>query len=103
MGRPSSLPNQLNAHSEFCCYLLYVLSKSKLTEEQVRLIDINYLLIIICIVVNIFIKVDHSALSGLLLLKNTIKQNWPRPNIPEQIRLYLKRNNFSPIGDNSFA
>lgn len=37
-------------------------------------------------------------MSGLLL-KNTIKNNWP--NLPEPIKLYVKRNCFGAIGDGS--
>ncbi|KAF7639288.1 Importin N-terminal domain-containing protein [Meloidogyne graminicola] len=66
--------DQLNAHPQFCCYLLFILSK--LTEEQVSI----------------------RAMSGLLL-KNTIKNNWP--NLPDDIKLYIKRNCFGAIGDNS--
>ena len=44
------------------------------------------------------LKVAIRAMSGLLL-KNTIKNNWP--NLPEPIRLYVKRNCFGAIGDGS--
>nr|CAD2130311.1 unnamed protein product [Meloidogyne enterolobii] len=66
--------DQLNTHPQFCCYLLFILSK--LIDEQVAI----------------------RAMSGLLL-KNTIKNNWP--NLPEPIRLYVKRNCFGAIGDGS--
>uniref|UniRef100_A0A915P1V8 Transportin-1 n=2 Tax=Meloidogyne TaxID=189290 RepID=A0A915P1V8_9BILA len=66
--------DQLNTHPQFCCYLLFILSK--LIDEQVAI----------------------RAMSGLLL-KNTIKNNWP--NLPEPIKLYVKRNCFGAIGDGS--
>ncbi|KAL3078600.1 hypothetical protein niasHT_035083 [Heterodera trifolii] len=66
--------DQMNAHPEFCCYLLYILSE--LTEQDVA----------------------HRSLSGLLL-KNTVKQNWA--SIPQHIKAYLRRNAFRAIGDPS--
>jgi len=66
--------DQLSSHPEFCCYLIYVLGH--FPNEQVA----------------------HRALSGLLL-KNTIRQNWPK--IPSHIQLFVKRNCFAAIADDS--
>ncbi|KAI1726802.1 HEAT-like repeat domain-containing protein [Ditylenchus destructor] len=66
--------DQLNTHPEFCCYLVYILGR--LQDQQVA----------------------HRALSGLLL-KNTIRQNWVQ--IPTNIQLFVKRNCFGAIADES--
>uniref|UniRef100_A0A183C8G7 Importin N-terminal domain-containing protein n=1 Tax=Globodera pallida TaxID=36090 RepID=A0A183C8G7_GLOPA len=71
---PKNFGSHPFGHFQFCCYLLYILSK--LTDQEVA----------------------HRSLSGLLL-KNTVKQNWA--NIPQHIKVYLRRNAFAAIGDPS--
>ncbi|CAD5210069.1 unnamed protein product [Bursaphelenchus okinawaensis] len=64
----------LNSLPEFYCYLCYVLGEQKQAE------------------------VSQRALSALLL-KNAIRLHWPQ--IPLHIKLYLKRNCFAAIADES--
>uniref|UniRef100_A0A8R1XN05 Transportin-1 n=1 Tax=Onchocerca volvulus TaxID=6282 RepID=A0A8R1XN05_ONCVO len=64
--------DQLNLHPEFCCYLVFILSKLK--DEQVA----------------------NRSLAGLIL-KNSVRMLWGR--LPESIRQYVKSRTLLAISD----